>query len=85
MKTAVVRARIDEGLKTDVESVLNQLGLSMSEAIGLYMAQIKLRHGIPFDIRVPNKSTLKTFKDTDAKRNLVRSKNSEDMFKKLKI
>jgi DNA-damage-inducible protein J len=85
MKTAVVRARIDEGLKLDVEGVLDQLGLSMSEAIGLYMAQIKLRHGIPFDIRVPNKETLETFRDSDAKRNLVRSKNANDMFKKLKI
>ena len=85
MKTAVVRARIDEGLKLDVESVLSQLGLSMSEAIGLYMAQIKLRHGIPFDIRVPNKATREAFRDTDAKHNLVRSKSAKDMFKKLKI
>ncbi len=85
MKTAVVRARIDEGLKHDVEGVLGQLGLSMSEAISLYMAQIKLQHGIPFDIRVPNKETLETFRDTEEKRNLVRSKNADDMFKKLKI
>lgn len=85
MKTAVVRARVDENLKLDVEGVLSQLGLTMSEAIGLYMAQIKLRHGIPFDIRVPNKETLEAFRDTDQKRNLIRSKNAKDMFKKLKI
>lgn len=85
MKTAVVRARIDEDLKSDVEGVLSQLGLSMSEAIGLFMAQIKLTNGIPFDIKVPNKATLKTFRDTDAKRNLVHNKNTNQMLRKLKI
>jgi DNA-damage-inducible protein J len=85
MKTATVRARIDEGLKGDVERVLNQLGLSVSEAISLFMAQIKLKRGIPFDIRIPNKVTLKTLKDTDTGKNLVRCKNAKDMFKKLGI
>ena len=33
--------------------------------------------------RVPKKVTLKTFKDTDANKNLVRYKNSTEMFKKL--
>lgn len=85
MKAATVRARVDENLKFDVENVLSHLGISMSEAIGLYLAQIKLHRGIPFDIRVPNEVTLKTFKDTDANRNLVHSKNSKEMFKKLGI
>ncbi len=85
MKAATVRARIDEELKIDVEHVLDELGLSISEAISLFMAQIKLKRGIPFDIRVPNKVTLKTFKDTDANRNLVRCKNAKDMFDKLGI
>ena len=85
MKAATVRARIDEELKVDVEHVLGELGLSISEAISLFMAQIKLRRGIPFEISVPNSVTLKTFKDTDAGKNLVRCKNSKDMFEKLGI
>lgn len=85
MKEAVVRARIDEGLKVDVERVLAELGLSVSEAIILFMAQIKLRRGIPFEIRVPNKMTLETFKDTDAGRNLVHCKDAQDMFDSLGI
>ncbi len=85
MKAATVRARVDQKLKTDVEHVLEKLGLSISEAISLFMAQIKLRKGIPFEIKVPNKATLKTFKDTDANRNLIRSKNAKEMFDKLGI
>lgn len=85
MKAAMVRARIDKNLKISVEHVLEKLGLSMSEAINLYMAQIKLQKGIPFDIKLPNDVTLKSFKDTDENRNLVKCKNSKDMFKKLGI
>lgn len=85
MKAATVRARIDEDLKSDVEHVLATLGLSVSEAIGLFMAQIKLRRGIPFDVKIPNDKTIKTFKDTDAGKNLVRCKNAKDMFNKLGI
>jgi len=85
MKSAIVRARVEESLKADVEVVLAKLGLSVSEAIGLYLVQIKLRRGIPFDIKVPNGVTLKTFKDTDANKDLVRCKNAKDMFDELGI
>lgn len=85
MKAATVRARVDEHLKIDVEHVLDKLGISISEAISLFMSQIKLRKGIPFDVRIPNKTTLKTFEDTDKKRNLVKCKNAKDMFDKLGI
>lgn len=85
MKTTTVRARIEPKLKHDVEHVLAELGLSFSEAIELFLRQIKLNNGIPFDIRIPNKETLKAFADTDQKKNLNRYKNAKEMFKKLGI
>src|SRR5438552_7576883 len=83
MKTETVRARIEPGLKHDVELVLTELGLSFSEAIELFLRQVKLNNGIPFEIRIPNKATLKTFAETDKGKNLVRYKKAKDMFKKL--
>jgi DNA-damage-inducible protein J len=85
IREATVRARVDKQLKIDVEDVLNQLGLSLSEAICLYMAQIRLNKGIPFDLKVPNRTTQKVFQDTDKGHNLVRCKDAEDMFKNLGI
>lgn len=85
MKTATVRARIEPKLKHDVESVLAQLGLSFSEAIELFLIQVKLNNGIPFDIRIPNKTTVQTFEDTNKRKNLTRHKNAKDMFNKLGI
>jgi DNA-damage-inducible protein J len=51
-KEAYVRARIDEDLKSDAESILRQLGLNTAEAIRLFLSQVRLRKGIPFAIRL---------------------------------
>ncbi|MBV9575471.1 MAG: type II toxin-antitoxin system RelB/DinJ family antitoxin [Gammaproteobacteria bacterium] len=85
MKTATVRARIEPKLKIEVEDVLSELGLTFSEAIELFLRQVKLNQGIPFDIRIPNKETLKTFAATNKRKNLNKYKNANDMFKKLGI
>ena len=84
-KTSTVRARVEEQLKEDVDRVLNKLGLTISEAINLFMAQVKLKKGIPFDIVVPNRTTRKTFEATDKGKNLHNFKNSRDLFDKLGI
>ncbi|HEX4045073.1 MAG TPA: type II toxin-antitoxin system RelB/DinJ family antitoxin [Gammaproteobacteria bacterium] len=85
IKTTTVRARIEPRLKHDVEGVLAKLGLTVSEAIELYLRQIQLNHGIPFEIRIPNKTTQKTFTDTDKGKNLTRYKNAQEMFEDLGI
>jgi DNA-damage-inducible protein J len=85
MKTTTVRARIEPSLKNDIEPVLAALGLSVSEAIVLFLRQVKLNNGIPFAIRIPNSVTLKTFEDTDNGKNLVRHTDSNEMFNKLGI
>lgn len=85
MKSETVRARVEPTLKIEVESVLSELGLSMSEAIELYLHQIKLRHGIPFEIRIPNDKTRSTFEDTNKGRNLKSHANARDLFDDLEI
>ncbi len=85
MKTAMVRARVEEHLKVEVEHVLDKLGLSVSEAINLFLAQIKLTKGIPFDIKIPNRATRKALEDSAKGRHLTRCKDVKELFKKLNI
>ncbi len=84
-KTATVRARIEPHLKDEAERIFQELGLSTTQAITLFFRQVKLRRGLPFDIVVPNRTTLDTLEDTDAGRNLVVCEDADDMFKKLDI
>jgi len=84
-KTATVRARIEPDLKTDVENLFKQLGLSTTEAINLFYHQVKLRKGLPFDVEIPNKTTEKVFQNTDVMHNLIRCDDAGNMFEKLGI
>ena len=59
IKKARVEARVDLKLKDEVISVLRKLNMSESEAIRVYFRQIALTKGIPFEIKIPNKETLK--------------------------
>ena len=85
IKSATVRARVNPKLKHDVENVLSKLGLSMSEAIEIFMSQIKLNKGLPFDVRIPNRVTRKTLDDADKGKGLHKAKDADDLFNQLGI
>ena len=84
-KSAMIRARTEKTLKHDVEKILRALGLSFSEAINLFFRQVKLQRGLPFDVQMPNKTTLKAMKDVHTRQDLTKTHNLEDLFKKLGI
>jgi len=50
MKDAVVRARVASDLKEEAEEVFEELGLTTTEAIRMFLAQVRLRRGMPFSI-----------------------------------
>lgn len=68
-KTATVRARVEPELKRGAEAVLKTMGLTSSEAITLFLAQVKLTKGLPFPVRVPNKETVRALKAVRARKN----------------
>lgn len=53
MKESYVRARIDADLKEESEAILDQLGLTTAEAIRLFLVQVRLRKGLPFNLEIP--------------------------------
>ncbi len=52
-KTTNVFARVEPELKDQAENVLGQLGIPMSNAIGMFLKQIVLQRGLPFDVKLP--------------------------------
>ena len=84
-KSAMIRARVDPNLKEEVENVFEQLGLSTTQAITLFYQQVKLNRGLPFEVRIPNAVTQRTFAETDAGEDIVRCENPENMFARLDI
>ncbi len=52
--TATVKAQIDAELKAQAESTLKALGLDMTSAMRMFLSQVVIRGGIPFEIMLPN-------------------------------
>ncbi|MCX5804280.1 MAG: type II toxin-antitoxin system RelB/DinJ family antitoxin [Proteobacteria bacterium] len=84
-KTAMIRARTDPELKEDVNTIFRELGLNETQAINLFYNQVRIRRGLPFNVEIPNKITLNTFKKTDQGKDIIECKNAKDMFKKLGV
>ena len=52
-KTANVFTRVDPETKEQAEAILNQLGIPMSNAIGMFLKKVVMQRGIPFDMKLP--------------------------------
>ena len=52
-RTANIFTRVDPETKEQAEAILNQLGIPMSNAIGMFLKQIVMQRGIPFDMKIP--------------------------------
>ena len=83
-KTAMIRARADEKLKSKVERIFEALGLSASEAINLFYHRVELENGLPFDLKIPNAKTMRAMDDVKKRKNLRPHENVENMLKDLK-
>jgi DNA-damage-inducible protein J len=53
-KSAFLTARIEPKLKARASRVLAKVGLSATDAITMFLSQVVLRGGLPFDARMPN-------------------------------
>ena len=52
----IIYTKIDADLKETAETILSQLGISPTMAIQLFYNQIALHQGIPFDLKLPEKT-----------------------------
>lgn len=52
-KTANIYTRVDPEIKNQAEQILDQLGIPMSNAIGIFLRQVILHNGLPFDMTLP--------------------------------
>jgi DNA-damage-inducible protein J len=58
-KTASARALIDPEIKKEAETILKELGLSVSKSFELFYRQIIANRGLPFELQVPNQKTMR--------------------------
>lgn len=53
-RTATIYTRVDPETKEQAEQILAQLGIPMSNAVGMFLKQIVIQRGIPFEMKLPS-------------------------------
>ena len=72
----VVRARIDGQIKEEAASVLDAMGLTVSDAFRMLLTRIAKERALPFEPLVPNEETIQAMQEARAGR--VRTAKSTD-------
>ena len=62
-----VRVRINEDIKQQAKAVLEDVGLSISDAVRMLLTRIAKEQHLPFEPMQPNKKTLAAIKELDNK------------------
>lgn len=84
-KEAVISARIDPDIKHNAEQVFKELGLTSSQAITLFYKQVEFQQGLPFEVRIPNKTTQQALEDARTRRNLKNFENIDNLLEDLEL
>lgn len=83
-KTATISARIEPVVKEKAESIFAAIGLTASDAIGLFYRQVAFRRGLPFDVCVPNAATIAAIEELEAGGGQVVHGTTDQLFDELK-
>ena len=71
---AVKKVRTNIYLNLEVrekaKKVLERYGLSLSDAVNIFLTQVTLERGFPFPIRIPNEETKKVLEEVEKGENL---------------
>lgn len=54
-KTETLHIRVNESVKANAEETLNMLGVSISEAVNMFLCQVNLTGGLPFEVKLPER------------------------------
>ncbi len=57
-RTSSVFARVEPEVKEQAEEILNELGIPISNAVSMFLKQVVLQRGIPFEMKLPAEQPL---------------------------
>jgi DNA-damage-inducible protein J len=82
-KTGYITARVEPKLKESAARVLTRIGVSTSDAITMFLRQVVMRQGIPFEVAVPNAETRQAIEELEnpgRRRKLKKHAGTDAMF-----
>jgi DNA-damage-inducible protein J len=80
----MVHIRVDDKVKEKAAKALAEMGMSVSDAVRMLLVRVAAEKALPFDVKVPNPTTVKAMKAADGRRG-KRFKTAGALFKDLGI
>jgi DNA-damage-inducible protein J len=62
----MVHVRVDEKLKAEATEALSAMGLSLSDAVRVFLTRVVAEQRLPFSLEVPNAETRAAMAEADA-------------------
>lgn len=80
--TTMVHVRLDEGIKAQATETLASMGLSVSDAVRVFLTRVVADKALPFELKVPNAETRAALAEADAivKLRSARFGSAEEVF-----
>lgn len=63
---AIVHVRVDEDIKEQATKTLAAMGLTVSDAVRVFLKRVVVEQAMPFALRVPNAETAAAMAEADA-------------------
>lgn len=84
-KTEVINTRVDPALKKAAEAVFAQLGMTTADGIRLFLKQVEMQRGLPFEVKIPNAETLAALKESEDRSKLTSYESFEALCRDIGI
>ena len=80
--TSMIHVRIDENIKLEATETLALMGLSVSDAVRVFLTRVVVEKQLPFTLKVPNPETHAAMieADTIANRHKARFATADELF-----
>ena len=65
-QTSMLHVRVDDDIKDQATQTLAAMGLSMSDAVRLFLRRVVVEQAFPLELKVPNAETLAAMEESRA-------------------
>lgn len=81
-QTSMLHVRVDEETKAQATAALSAMGLSVSDAVRLFLHRVVADQAFPFELRVPNARTRAAMAEAEeiARRQRARFATADELF-----
>jgi DNA-damage-inducible protein J len=83
--TKMIHVRVDDDIREEASAVLGSLGLSVSDAVRVFLHRVAVTHSFPLELKVPNEATQAAIEEARAirKARKARFTSPDELFESL--